>query len=664
MKSLVIVESPTKRKTIGKYLKDLEGDFEVEASIGHIRDLATSGKDGLGVDTENGFKPRYVISKSKTQVVETLKKAVKKSGEVILATDPDREGEAIAWHLAEVLGLDVNTTKRIEFHEITRDSILSAMANPRTIDIDMKASQETRRIFDRISGFKLSKLLQKKIKSRSAGRVQSVSLKMIVDREREIEAFVPEEYWTLQVDIKADDKHIALSLSKVDGKKPELSNGQQADELLARLGERIQLIDIKKTTKKRESKPPFKTSTLQQEAANKFKFDTSRTSRVAHQLYEGVQIGDELVGLITYIRTDSVRLSESYINRARNFIKETYGEKYIGSGHKVKSGLLAQDAHEAIRPTGNHRTPESIRSYLSPDQFKLYQLIYNRTLASLMPDKIDEVITYTFADNGVTFTTDSVATVFDGFTRVYFDKEEDESKKLPPLALNEFYRYATKNSKQNFTNPPPRLSEAKLVEEMEKNGIGRPSTYASTIATLKKRDYVTAKSGVLTPTQQGKCTVQYLELYFKDFINPTFTANMEKQLDEVQDGNNSAVEILSSFYDGLLNSIGQAGELPNLAACQKDVGECPLCHQGRLIEKKGRFGAFIACSRFPECKYIHKQPKPEAIRLGRPCPKCGKELLIRYSDKRKSYFIACSSFPKCKYTEPLSEELQQKYVKK
>ena len=659
MKHLVIVESPTKRRTIGKYLADLEGDFDIEASVGHIRDLATKGKEGLGVDVENGFIPRYEIDKDKVSVVAKLKKAARQADEVILATDPDREGEAIAWHLAEVLGLDVATAKRIEFHEITRDSIKAAMAAPRTIDLDMKASQETRRILDRISGFKLSKLLQKRIKSRSAGRVQSVALKLIVDREREIEAFIPVEYWTMNATVTADDKPIQITLAKVDGKKADINNGKEAKEIKERLGATVELTNVKKTERKKEPRPPFTTSTLQQEAFSKFRFLTKRTSALAQMLYEGIKIGEEEVGLITYTRTDSTRLSETYINRAKNYIIETYGNKYVAPARRIKAGLLAQDAHEAIRPTSNHRTPESIRAYLTDDQFKLYQLIYNRALASLMPDKIEEVTNYTFEANGLQFSADGYVTKFDGFSIVYPITEDNEKTMLPPLDAPLTLPLKDVDMKQNFTKAPPRFSEAKLVEEMEKNGIGRPSTYAATIETLKARSYVTAKAGVLTPTDQGKCTVTYLETYFKSFINPQFTATMEKQLDEVKDGNSSSVDILTVFYNELTSSIGAAGELPEGAQCKKDLGPCPKCGIGRLVEQNGKYGKFTACNRFPECKYIHKEPKEPPKLVGRKCPLCGHDLIEKKSLKKGKPFIGCSAFPKCRYIENVKEDKGQ-----
>ncbi len=656
MKSLVIVESPTKRNTIGKYLKDVAGEYTVEASVGHIRDLANRGKGGLGVDIENDFKPTYIIKKDKAEVVKKLTVAKRKHDEVILATDPDREGEAIAWHLAEVLGLDAKTTKRIEFHEITRDSIQAAMAAPRTIDMDMKASQETRRIIDRISGFKLSKLLQKKIKSRSAGRVQSVALKFIVDREREIEAFVPEEYWTIAAELGLAETTIPLTLKKVDDKKVELHYQADADAVLKRLGPDIALVDIKQVTRLKEPRPPFKTSTLQQEAFAKFRFSTKRTNALASTLYEGVSLGDEVVGLITYMRTDATRLSESYINRAHHYIKENYGERYIAPLRRVKAGLLAQDAHEAIRPTGNHRTPDSLIPYLKPDQLKLYALIYNRALASLMPDKVEQVTTYTFETNGVQFTAEGVVTVFDGFTKLYQLGDEEERQALPPLSIPSRYPLVHVSSKQNFTKPPVRFSEAKMVEEMEKNGIGRPSTYSATIETLKARDYITAKAGVLTPTKQGRCTVEYLELFFTDFINPLFTANMEKQLDEVEDGNHSSTQILQKFYQSIEDQIGQAGDLPRLDQCQQDFGPCPECGTGRLVERKGPYGLFIGCNRFPACKYIQKKPKAVPEKIGRLCPLCGHELVKQQSKKKGKPFIACSAFPKCRYIEPIKGE--------
>ncbi len=650
MKSLVIVESPAKRDTIGKYLKDVEGEYTVEASIGHIRDLSNTGKGGLGVDVENGFKPFYIINPDKRDVVNKLKKVAKVNDEVIIATDPDREGEAIGWHLVEVLGLDVHTTKRIEFHEITRESIKNAMGQPRTIDLNLKASQETRRIIDRISGFKLSKLLQKKIKSRSAGRVQSVTLKFIVDREREIDAFVPEEYWTIEASLEIDGKTIPLTFKRLDGKKVELHTKDDSDALVARLGPTIDLIDVKQTERHKSPKPPFKTSTLQQEAFAKFKYSTKRTNAIASTLYEGVNIGTETVGLITYIRTDSTRLSETFINRAHNYIKERFGDDYIAPLRLVKKGLLAQDAHEAIRPTGNHRTPESMAPFLKPDQLKLYTLIYNRALASLMPDKIEQVTTYTFDSNRVEFTSEGVITKFDGFTKLY-QLGEDEENVLPALVPPATYPFRNFKGKQNFTKPPARYSEAKIVEEMEKNGIGRPSTYSATIETLKQRDYVTSKAGFLTPTDQGKCTISYLELYFPGFINPKFTADMEKQLDDVQEGSHASLDILTSYYHTLEDEIAKAGEPLPTENCVKEFGICPKCGTGHLIEKKGKFGSFIACSNFPSCKYIQKEPKKEPEKVGRLCPKCGHELLIKHQKKNGKPFIACSNFPTCTYIE-------------
>jgi len=428
---LVIVESPKKCETIGHYLGS---DYKVMASQGHIRDLSKKGKGGLGIDVEHGFKPDFKITPGKMPIVRELEKNAKKADEVILATDPDREGEAISWHLATVLGLDIPSTKRLQFHEITRPAILNALENPGHIDMNLVSSQETRRMYDRIIGFKLSYLLQKKMGSKSAGRVQSVTLKMICDNDQEIRSFVPSEYWTIEIVIKAGDKELTLSLDKVDGKSITISSKEEADKILARIGETVDLISLETTKKSIASKLPFTTSTMQQEAFNRFKFSTSKTQSIAQRLYEGKDINGEHVGLITYMRTDSTRLSPEFFSKhAKPFILEKFGEEYVGHLKQAKNSASAQDAHEAIRPTGTHRTPEIVARFVEPDEAKLYRLIYDRALASCMSDKVEEVTSAIFETNGLTFKASGVRTLFKGYEAIYGDFEDDDSKYLPPL---------------------------------------------------------------------------------------------------------------------------------------------------------------------------------------------------------------------------------------
>ena len=642
---LVIVESPTKCHTIGRYLGD---EYKVVASLGHVRDLATSGKGGLGVDVEKGFSPTYVINKEKRKVVNQLEKEKKLADEVILATDPDREGEAIAWHLSQLLKLDPATTKRLEFHEITRTSIEEAIQNPGKIDLNLVSSQETRRILDRIIGFKLSSLLQRKIKSRSAGRVQSVTLKLIVDREIEIRAFVPEEYWTITAELHVGDKVLTVDLDSVDGKTAKITNEQTAQNVLARMPKQLALVDIKKTLRIKESKEPFTTSTLAQEAFNAFKFKTKKTSIIAQKLYEGIAIGDEIVGLITYMRTDATRLSPTFVSRAQSYILETFGEKYLGKVKAEKESVAMQDAHEAIRPTSNHRTPESIRQYLAPDEYKLYKLIYDRAVASLMPAKREEVTVYRFGGNGLVFKADGVVTLFDGYTRVYGDTEETKTKQLPAANKDEVFTAENATPKQHFTEPPSRYSEAKVVKLMEEAGIGRPSTYAATIETLSARKYVTSLGGYLKPTPQGEITVANLEKYFPQFMDEKYTAQMEESLDEVVNDGDVRLKILSEFYFPFEELVKKAYEDMPKKHVELLEEKCPLCGS-QLVERDGRYGHFVACSNYPKCKFIKKDKAP-ATPTGTLCPECHKPLVERM-DKKGKKFVACSGYPKCHYIE-------------
>ena len=647
---LVIVESPTKCTTIKRYLGE---DYNVVASLGHIRDLATSGKGGLGVDVENNFAPRYIVNKDKTHVVYQLTEAAKKADEVILATDPDREGEAIAWHLAQVLGLDINTTKRLEFHEITRASISEAMKSPRTIDLNLVESQETRRIVDRIIGFKLSTLLYKKMRSRSAGRVQSATLKMINDHEMEIASFVPEEYWNILTKIKVDKKNVELTFVDANGNGDKVTNGADANAILAQIPDKLRVISVERSVRTKESKEPFTTSTLQQEAFAKLKFKTSKTQLIAQKLYEGIEVAGEHMGLITYMRTDSTRLSPTFVERATNFIKETYGEEYLGHQKKTRQVELMQDAHEAIRPSSNHRTPESVKQFLTNEQYALYRLIYNRTLASLMKPKKEEVMIITLEGKGVQFKFECSRTIFKGYEIIL--GAEDEKKQFtsfPDINEGDEFELVEKNVEQKFTQPPAHYSEAKIVKLMEEVGIGRPSTYASTIETLRSRKYVSDNAGILTITEQGARTAHVLEKYFPEIVNAKYTAKMEEKLDNVQEGSDSRLKVLSDFYYPFVEEVEKANKIMYKDEDVPTGKKCPICG-GDLVYKQGKNGQFIGCSHYPTCKYIEKEPKKELVYTGETCPECGKPLVERTKGRGKTTFVACSGYPTCHYIKPV-----------
>lgn len=662
MKNLVIVESPSKSKTIEKYLGK---DFEVVSSKGHIRDLATSGKDGLGVDVENEFTPKYIISKGKNETVKSLKEKAAKADYVYLATDPDREGEAISWHLAEELGVDMADENRVVFNEITHDAVIEAFKHPRCIDIDLVKSQETRRILDRIIGFKLSKLLNKKIKSKSAGRVQSVALKLIVEKEKEINAFIPEEYWNIDLEFNENKTKFTAGLSKVDGKKADIKTEDECNNVLKRIEGELQLIDIKTSVRKREPKLPFITSTLQQEASTKLSFSAKRTMSIAQGLYEGVDVGNGSEGLITYMRTDSTRLSEVFVNSAKKYINDEYGKKYVGK-YKVKNDSNSQDAHEAIRPTNLNNTPEKIKDHLTNDQYKLYKMIYARALASLMAASTFNTVTYTFAKDNVEFVSNGATMTFDGYLKVYGDYESSKDVLLPELVLNNMYTPEKVIPSQHFTEPPLRYSEARLIKEMEELGIGRPSTYATIIDTIQAREYVelkkptqTSKTKVFYPTEQGTLTTEKLDEFFNSIINVKYTAQMEMELDEIANGDMNNIKALQAFWDKFIPLVDAADDNMEKIA-PEPVGEvCPECGK-ELIYRKGRFGKFIACSGFPNCKYsrnIVVKEKKEAVYVEKDCPLCGKKLVKRQSRFRKSEFVGCSGYPSCHYMETLEGEV-------
>ncbi|MGN1389980.1 MAG: type I DNA topoisomerase, partial [Bulleidia sp.] len=672
MKDLVIVESPSKSKTIQKYLGP---GYDVVSSKGHIRDLAIKGKDGLGVDIEHNFKPTYEISKDKEDTVKELQKLAAHSSKVYLATDPDREGEAISWHLAQVLDLPEDEVDRVTFHEITHDAVQEAFGKPRTIDMDLVHSQETRRILDRIIGFKLSKLLHNKIRSKSAGRVQSVALKLIVEREKEIRAFVPEEYWTIDAKFAKDGKEFTASLSKINGQKAELHNQAEADQAFEQCQGEFIVTSIKPTSKSTAAFKPFITSTLQQEASTKLGFSAKRTMAIAQRLYEGIDIGNGQEGLITYMRTDSTRLSDVYMKAAHERIGSLYGKEYQGFYH-AKNDANAQDAHEAIRPTNLDNDPEKIKEYLTNEQYRLYKLIYARALASQMANAKFSGESLVLSRNGYDFTASGSRMVFDGWLKVYGDYYSSKDTLLPELSENEKLAPTEIKPNQHFTEPPARYTEAKLIKEMEEEGIGRPSTYAMIIDTIQARGYVElkratekSKTKVFFPTEQGELTVEKLDEFFSSIINVRYTADMETDLDEIAEGKADEVETLTAFWKKFSPLLDEAYEKMEKVQPEKVGEKCPECG-GDLVYRNGRFGKFISCSNFPKCRYTRQldgkeKEKPEPT--GKICPECGGELLKRKS-RFGTYFLGCSNFPKCRYMENLDGERilskKERYAKK
>ena len=636
-KNLVIVESPSKSKTIEKYLGS---DFKVVSSKGHIRDLATSGHLGLGVDVENGFKPNYIPIKGKSSVITSLKKDVKDSDMVYLASDPDREGEAIAWHLKDALGIKDNQYKRVLFNEITKDKVIDAINHPTVIDDNLVRSQETRRILDRIIGFRLSKLLQAKIGAKSAGRVQSVALKLIVDREREIEAFKPEEYWT----ITAIFKDYEAELFKYKEEDIELHSKKEADAVLEKLSDKYTVESIEKKEKARKSKFPFITSTLQQESSTKLGFSAKKTMSIAQKLYEGIDLGDETVGLITYMRTDSIRLSDDFVKPAMKYIEETYGKKYIGYVKKSKKTENVQDAHEAIRPTSVLREPLKIKQYLTSDEFKLYSLIYKRTLASLMADASVNQTTIIFDNNNYKFKTVGSILIFDGYLKVYGDYESSEDKILPEIGDKEVAITNNVDCSQHFTKPPARYTEAKLIKTLEELGIGRPSTYATIIDTIKSRGYVELVEKKFKPTEIGIETTDKLQDYFSDLINTDYTKNMEDELDSIAEGGIVWNKVLQDFYDIFEPRVEKAFTDMEKKAPIKTGEMCPECGNP-LVIRKGKYGEFVACSNYPDCKYIKKEEKADVVICN--CPNCDGKIIEKNSRRGKTFY-GCNNYPKCK----------------
>lgn len=639
-KNLVIVESPAKSKTIEKYLGD---GYKVLSSKGHIRDLSTSGKYGFGVDIEDGFKPNYEPIKGKKKDITSLKKEVKESDKVYLATDPDREGEAISWHLKDALEIKDDKYERIVFNEITKDAVTNSFKNARKIDDLMVRSQETRRILDRIIGFRLSKLMQSKTGGKSAGRVQSVALKLVVDREKEIKLFIPEEYWTIKALFTEFEANL---FGYKDDTKIEIKDEIEAKEITNKLSNTYKIESSEKKNKNKSSKPPFITSTLQQDASNKLNFTSKRTMSIAQKLYEGINLGKETVGLITYMRTDSIRLSDEFIGNTLKYIEVNYGKEYVGFAKKSKKTENVQDAHEAIRPTSITRTPDSIKEYLTNDEYKLYKMIYYRALASLMKDAKQSLTTVILNNNDYKFKVNGSIITFDGYLKVYSEYEKSEDKLLPDLDKYKTDVLVTDKveSKQHFTEAPSRYTESSLIKEMEKLGIGRPSTYATTMSTIVDRGYVNIVDKKFVPTQMGIETTDKLQEFFKDLINVKYTAQMEDNLDNIANGTIVWNKLLKEFWEDFEPMVKDAFDNMEKKAPEETGEICPECGKP-LVKRNGRYGEFVACSNYPECKYIKKEEKKTVEVCD--CIKCGNKIVERKTKKNK-VFYGCSNFPKCK----------------
>ena len=651
-KKLVIVESPHKSKTIEKYLGK---DFKVVSSVGHIRDLSTSGKYGFGVDIDNNFKPDYKIIKGKSKLVKELKKDIKDADFVYLATDPDREGEAISWHLYDTLGLKEENYNRIVFNEITKKAVLDSFNKARKIDDNLVKSQETRRILDRIIGFRLSKLMQSKTGGKSAGRVQSVALKLIVDREREIEAFIPEEYF----EIEAKFNDFDAKLDTYNHKKIEIKKESEAKEILSKLSNAFKIESIDKKEKAKKSKFPFTTSTLEQEASTKLGFTSKKTMMIAQKLYEGINLKDGAEGLISYMRTDSVRLSDEFIKETYGYIKDNYGSEYVGYVKKSNKTENVQDAHEAIRPTNINNNPEKIKEYLTNDEYKLYSLIYYRALASLMKDAKVEATTVILDNNNYQFKVNGQILIFDGYLKVYSKYEDSEDKVLPDFSnyKSNVLVANTIEYTSHTTKPPARYTESKLIKEMEELGIGRPSTYAKTIDTIEERGYVKVIDKKFVPTEVGIETTDKLQEFFKDIINVEYTKNMEDDLDKIADGNMEWNKLLSIFYQDFEPKVEVAFKNMEKKAPEETGELCPNCGSP-LVIKQSKYGKFTACSNYPTCKYIKSNKEEKEVKEIISCPKCDGKILEKKT-KRGKIFYGCSNYPKCNFAswdKPIEEK--------
>ncbi|MDY4412844.1 MAG: type I DNA topoisomerase [Ruminococcus sp.] len=659
--NLVIVESPAKAKTIQKYLGN---GYEVIASMGHVRDLP---KSKLGVDVENGFQPQYVDMKGKEDVIKELKKHAKKCDKVYLATDPDREGEAISWHIAQMLKLDMNDNNRVEFNEITKTGIQNGMSNPHKINIDLVNAQQARRILDRLVGYKLSPFLWKKVKrGLSAGRVQSVAVRIVVERENEIRKFTPKEYWSVDAVFSASGKDFKASLVAVDGNKIDMPDGKFAHDILERLkGAEYAVTAVRKKVVKKQPAPPFITSTLQQDASRRLGFASKRTMKIAQELYEGVDIqGMGAVGLITYMRTDSLRISEEAQNSARDYIESVYGKSYLPATPKVyKSKKNAQDAHEAIRPSIIDLTPSKVKSSLTDEQYKLYKLIWERFIACQMENALLDTVSVDIETCSCMFRASGYSVKFDGFTVLYTestDNDEENKKELPPLSVGDKLVLKSLAGNQHFTQPPARYSEATLIKALEENGIGRPSTYAPTITTIISRLYVEHEGKQLKPTNLGEVTTELMKEHFKNIVDYKFTAQMESNLDCIEHGEKDWVKTLDEFYIDFADTLKKAEEAmegKRVKVPDEETDEvCELCGK-KMVIKYGPYGKFIACSGFPECKNTRKIIQETKGN----CPLCGKKILVKKSKKGRSFY-GCEGFPECNFmtwNEPVEEKCPQ-----
>ncbi|WP_223588526.1 type I DNA topoisomerase [Neobacillus bataviensis] len=646
---LVIVESPAKAKTIERYLGN---KYKVKASMGHVRDLPRSQ---MGVNAENHFEPKYITIRGKGPVLKELKTAAKKAKKVFLAADPDREGEAIAWHLAHSLDVDIHSDCRVVFNEITKDAIKESFKQPRPINMDLVDAQQARRILDRLVGYNISPLLWKKVKKGlSAGRVQSVAVRLIIDREKEIKAFVPEEYWTIEAEFHKGKDHFSGGFhSLVGGERTELKSEQDVKTVLKEIdGNKFKVISVTKKERKRNPAPPFITSSLQQEAARKLNFRAKKTMMLAQQLYEGIELGKEgTVGLITYMRTDSTRISEVAQTEAANYIKEEFGENYLKDEQKKeKKSANAQDAHEAIRPTSTYRNPDSIKEFLSRDQFRLYKLIWDRFLASQMAQAVMDTMSVDLQNGNVLFRSTGSKIKFPGFMKVYVEGTDDQvdgpNKMLPDLKEGDEIFQKDIDPKQHFTQPPPRYTEARLVKTLEELGIGRPSTYAPTLDTIQKRGYVALDNKRFVPTELGEIVDEVMMEFFPEIIDVEFTARLEKGLDYVEDGKMQWVKLIDAFYIDFEKHLKIAEqEMEKIEIKDEPAGEdCENCGSP-MVFKMGRYGKFMACSNFPDCR----NTKPIVKEIGVTCPTCKEGQIIERKSKKKRLFYGCTNYPECEF---------------
>ncbi|KKC46776.1 DNA topoisomerase I [Paenibacillus sp. D9] len=647
--SLVIVESPAKAKTIGKYLGS---KFIVKASMGHIRDLP---KSQIGVEVENDFNPKYITIRGKGSVLKELKDASKKVKKVYLAADPDREGEAIAWHLAHYLDISETDTCRVVFNEITKQAVKDAFKTPRKIDMDLVNAQQARRILDRLVGYKISPLLWKKVKKGlSAGRVQSVAVKLIIDREHEIDAFIPEEYWSITAGLAKGKSEFEAKFHSLAGEKGELRSEAEMQRVLDAIGSKsFTVAEVKEKERQRNPAPPFITSSLQQEAARKLNFRASKTMSVAQQLYEGVDLGKEgTAGLITYMRTDSTRISPIAQEEAKEYITSKYGAEYYPEQPRVylKKNSNAQDAHEAIRPTSMAWEPDAVKEFLSRDQYRLYKLVWERFVASQMSSAVLDTMTVDLAAGEVVFRAAGSKVKFPGFMKVYVEGNDDgtteEDKFLPALSVGDAVKTDSMVPKQHFTQPPPRYTEARLVKTLEELGIGRPSTYAPTLETIQKRGYVAIEEKKFMPTELGDLVIQLMEEFFPEILDAEFTAHMEGDLDHVEEGKEDWVKVLAQFYDSFEKRLEVAEEEMKEVELQDEVSDetCEKCGMP-MVYKMGRFGKFLACSGFPDCR----NTKPIVKSIGVVCPKCEKGHIIERRSKKGRIFFGCDQYPECDY---------------